>query len=299
MSREEWLAARRKGIGGSDAAAVMGLNPYKSPVELYLEKIAEDAPPDGGSEAAYWGTVLEEPVARRYAELHPGASVRRNRHILTHPEHGYMLANIDREVRQDGETYGLEIKTASANTSRHWEDGNAPVWYVLQCQHYMAVTGWRKFVIAALIGGQTYVEREIPRDDAIIGRLAEQEGEFWRGVETRTPPEWDGSKSAWQVLRELYPKSVPGEAVRLPDALASDLKMYKELAAALKAQRAEAAETERRAEAVRQRVADAMGTAETGLLPGFKVTYKTVSMPEKVVKAYTYRRMTIKETPDA
>ena len=83
----------------------------------------------------------------------------------------------------------------------------------------MNVTGWKKFVIAALIGGQTYVERIIPRDEDIIANLTAQETEFWQRVVDGRPPEWDGSKSAWDILRELYPKSEPGKEIELPPSL--------------------------------------------------------------------------------
>lgn len=296
MSREDWLITRKGGIGGSDAAAVMGLNPYKSPVELFFEKVSDEPPEEEQSEAAYWGTVLEEPIARRYAELHPEVRVRRNNHILIHPEHKFLLANLDREVHTDnGETYGLEIKTASLNNAKKWEDGDVPIWYALQCQHYMNVTGWKKFVIAALIGGQTYVEREIPRDDDIIANLTAAEADFWRGVVDGRPPQWDGSKSAWDILRELYPKSEPGKVIDLPSALCGDIAMYSVLADQLKAQKDAQKDLEKHMDLLKQKIAAALGDAETGLVEGYKVTYKTVSVPEKVVRAYSYRRMTIKE----
>lgn len=296
MSREDWLIARKGGIGGSDAAAVMGLNPYKSPVELFFEKVSDEPPEEEQSEAAYWGTVLEEPIARRYAELHPEVRVRRNNHILVHPEHKFLFANLDREVHtDDGETYGLEIKTASLNNAKKWEDGDVPIWYALQCQHYMNVTGWKKFVIAALIGGQTYVEREIPRDDDIIANLTAAEADFWRGVVDGRPPQWDGSKSAWDILRELYPKSAPGKEIELPPSLSVDIAMYQALNDQIKAAREAQKDTEKQLDAVKQKIAAAMGDAETGVLGEYKVSYKSVSVPEKVVRAYSYRRMTIKE----
>lgn len=296
MSREDWLIARKGGIGGSDAAAVMGLNPYKSPVELFYEKVSDEPPSDEQSEAAYWGTVLEEPIARRYAELHPEVRVRRNNHILVHPEHKFLFANLDREAHtDDGETYGLEIKTASLNNAKKWEDEDVPIWYALQCQHYMNVTGWKKFVIAALIGGQTYVEREIPRDDDIIANLTAAETDFWQNVLDGRLPQWDGSKSAWDILRELYPKSAPGKVVDLPDSLRGDLAAYSALSGALKAQKEEQKNIERQIDLLKQKIAAALGDAETGLIEGYKVTYKTVAVPEKVVRAYSYRRMTIKE----
>lgn len=295
MNKADWLLARRGGIGGSDAAAVMGLNPYKSPIELYFEKTAETEPDTSApSESAYWGTVLEAPIAARYAELHPEVRVRRNNHILVHPEYNFIFANLDREIRGDDEVYGLEIKTASYHNRGDWDEG-VPIPYAVQCQHYMAVTGYTKFVVAALIGGQTYVEREIARDDEIITNLIEKEKAFWHNVVTGTPPEWDGSKSAWQILKEMYPSHVAGKVVELPSALTEDIKTMIEIDKLRKEAEKTAADYKKKADVCKQKIAAAIGDAERGILPGFRVSYPTVSIPEKVTKAYTYRRMTVKE----
>lgn len=204
MTHDEWLEARRIGIGGSDVSAIMGLNAYKSPLSVYLEKIGESPLEDTTSEAAFWGTQLEDVIARHYAETN-GVKIRRNNHILIHPEYPWMIANIDREAFSDIRGhYGVEVKTAGLRNSYLWDDGNVPVPYVLQMQHYMAVTGWDVFVCPALIGGQQYIEREIPRDEAIIATLIEAEGEFWDKVQRRIPPAWDGSQEASRILQALY-----------------------------------------------------------------------------------------------
>ncbi len=298
MSRDKWLAARRQGLGGSDAAAVMGLNPHKSPMELYIEKTSQDTPDTSApSEAAYWGTVLEAPVAAHYAELHPEVRVRKNNHILIASDAPFMLANVDREIHTDsGETYGLEIKTAGVNSRRMWDDGDVPPQYVVQVQHYMAVTGWPKFVVAALIGGQDYVEREIARDEEIIAAIRSKEKEFWTGVENGIAPEWDGSESAWQVLKAMYPAS--SGAIELPSSLREDLEAYIALDAVRKEAERGAKDLKTRIEALRQKIAAAMGSAERGTMPGFVVSYPVVNIPEKVVKPYSYRRMTIKQTEE-
>ena len=155
MTREEWLEARRRGIGGSDVSAIMGLNPYRSALSIYMDKVGA-VPVDASemSEQAYWGTVLEEPIARRFAELHPELTVRRNNNILINSDYPFAIANIDREIRDGNETYGLEIKTVGIRSAKFWEDNDVPLAYVLQVSHYMMVTGWQKFIIAALVGGR-------------------------------------------------------------------------------------------------------------------------------------------------
>lgn len=299
LSREEWLVERRNGIGGSDAAAIMRLNPYKTPLDVYLDKVGEAPVDTGQSEAAYWGTVLEDPVARRFAELHEDVRVQRNNHILIHPEFGFARANIDREIHDaTGEVYGLEIKTAGVASSKYWANEEVPAQYVIQCQHYLAITGWSKWIIAALIGGQTYVERTIPRDDEIIANLMTNEAAFWEKVQKRTPPEWDGSDTAWQVLREMYPHSLSGTTIDLPDSLANTLDMYAQASQTLKDLKAQTAALEKERDGYRQKIANAMGTAEKGFVPGYQITYKTIDVREKLVKAYSYRKMTIKKVED-
>lgn len=120
LSREQWLAVRNGGIGSSDAAAALGLSPYKSPLELWLEKTNRKPPTDlSQSEAVYWGTVLEAIIANVYAER-TGNKVRRINAVLQHPEHHHMLANLDRAVGSDGV---LEIKTAGPRSAPFWKRG--------------------------------------------------------------------------------------------------------------------------------------------------------------------------------
>ena len=234
MTREEWLEQRRIGIGGSDVSAIMGLNAYKSPLSVYLDKIGESPLEDTASESAFWGTQLEDVIAQHYSEKN-GVKIRRNNHILIHPEYPWMIANIDREAFSDTRGhYGIEVKTAGLRNAYLWDDDNVPVPYVLQMQHYMAVTGWDLFVCPALIGGQRYIEREIPRDEAIIATLIEAEGEFWDKVQRRIPPAWDGSQEAGRILKALYPTAEPGKQIVLPSTVLDSILAHQELDARAK-----------------------------------------------------------------
>lgn len=176
MSHEEWLAARRKGIGGSDAAAIAGLNKWKSPVAVYLEKIGQAPEENVSSEAAYWGTVLEDVVAQEFSKR-TGLKVRRRNAILQHPEHSFMLANVDRLIV--GEKAGLECKTASEYLKEEWKDDEVPAQYLIQCQHYMAVTGYDAWWIAVLIGGNKFIYKKLSvtrRSFSISSRLNRTSG---------------------------------------------------------------------------------------------------------------------------
>ncbi|HHW14817.1 MAG TPA: YqaJ viral recombinase family protein, partial [Firmicutes bacterium] len=138
MAREAWLAERRRGIGGSDAAAIAGLSKWRSPMAVWLEKTGQVEPEEPG-EAALWGTKLEDVVARHFAEA-TGFKVQRCNAILQHPERPWMLANIDRYVLDPARGRGLlEVKTTNAWNHDASED-KAPDHYLIQVHHYLAVT---------------------------------------------------------------------------------------------------------------------------------------------------------------
>jgi len=208
LSRDDWLAVRRTGIGGSDAAAAVGLNPYMSQLELWCEKTgrAEGLPgpaPDDTTSPTYWGTLLEPIVASSYTKQ-TGNGVRRVNAVLRHPTIPFMLANLDREVVGVPDVQILECKTAGEFGSRLWREG-VPEYVELQVQHQLAVTGKQAADVAVLLCGQKLDVHRIERDDALIARLIELEAAFWRYVETDTPPPADGSESADRALRSLYP----------------------------------------------------------------------------------------------
>jgi putative phage-type endonuclease len=210
LKRDDWLAVRRTGIGGSDAAAAVGLNPYISQLELWLDKTGRNAglarpDPIDTSEPVYWGNLLEPIVAAAYTQQ-TGNRVRKVNAVLQHPTVPYMLANLDREIVGVPGVQILECKTAGEFGARLWRDG-VPEYVQLQVQHQLAVTGKRAADVAVLLCGQRLEVHRIERDDELIARLMLLEAAFWRYVETDTPPPADGSESADRALRCLYPGS--------------------------------------------------------------------------------------------
>ncbi|KGT01060.1 putative phage-type endonuclease domain protein [Burkholderia pseudomallei MSHR4012] len=208
LSRDDWLAVRRTGIGGSDAAAAVGLSPYMSPLELWLDKTgrADGLPrpdPDDTASPTYWGTLLEPIVAAVYTKQ-TGNRVRRINAVLRHPSVPFMLANIDREVVGARDVSILECKTAGEFGARLWRAG-VPEYVQIQVQHQLAVTGKTAAHVAVLLCGQALEVFRVQRDDGLIARLVELEARFWRFVESDTPPPADGSESADRALRHLYP----------------------------------------------------------------------------------------------
>ncbi|HAQ0937619.1 TPA: endonuclease, partial [Enterococcus faecium] len=200
MSHQEWLEDRKRGIGGSDVATVLGLNKYKSPYQLWLEKTGQIELKDLESEPAYWGNVLEEVVAKEFQER-TGKKVRRRNQVFEHPLHPFLRANIDREVV--GENAILECKTANQFLGKEWEGEEVPLSYLCQVQHYMNVLNKDYCYIAVLIGGQKFIWKRIERDQELIDTITEQLVEFWEtnvlgGIE----PVIDGSEATADFLKE-------------------------------------------------------------------------------------------------
>ena len=215
MPYEEWLEYRKKGIGGSDASVVCGINRYKSPVELWLEKTGQ-LPYSEAGEAAYWGTQLEALVKNEFTKR-TGITVNTVNQILQHEDYPFMLANLDGTCQHPN--YGtcvFEAKTASAYKAGEWED-KIPDEYMLQIQHYMAVTGYKGTYIAVLIGGNTFKWKYIERDEEIISMLIELEGDFWEHVQNELPPTLDGSEASAKFLAEHFPNSIPKSKIELPE----------------------------------------------------------------------------------
>lgn len=298
MSREDWLAARRVGIGGSDAAAVLGLSEYRSPMSVYLDKIGATLQPDAASEKAYWGNMLEDVVAQHYASVND-VKVKRNNHILIREDLPFMIANIDRDVFSPREgRYGFEAKTTDAMNRKYWVEGDdviVPINYTMQVQHYMAVTGYPFFDVACLIGGNYYVQRRVPRDEELIEYIIEKESEFWHNVETRTPPAWDGSQNGWDVLRLLYPRSEQGKIISLPQEMAPLLHEYQQLELARQNLSAQSKEIERQRDIYKQEICAALGDAEIGLLDGVEISYKTIRRKGYTTKDTEYRSFKIRD----
>lgn len=219
MARETWLDVRRQGIGSSDAAAAVGLNPYQSQLELWMHKVGKgDLLPtvDSNDETSpmYWGTLLEPIVAAHYTKR-TGNRVRRVNAILGHPQIPWMLANVDREVVGASDVQILECKTAGIYGAKLWKEG-VPEYIQLQVMHQLAVTGKQAADVAVLICGQELQVHRIERDETIIAELIALEEQFWEWVRTEREPLADASKSAATALRCLYPQD-SGEEIDLSE----------------------------------------------------------------------------------
>ena len=224
MPYDEWLGWRKKGIGGSDASVVCGINRYRSPIELWMDK-TNQIPYQEAGEAAYWGTQLEALVKAEFTKR-TGIEVNPANQLLQSEEYPFMLANLDGECIHP--THGkcvFEAKTASAYKAGEWDDA-IPDEYMLQVQHYMAVTGYMGTYIAVLIGGNTFRWKFIERDEALISMLIQLESAFWKQVQELVPPAMDGSEAAAKFLNERFPNSISKSKIELPGTAIELIRQY-------------------------------------------------------------------------
>lgn len=207
LERDEWLEWRRKGIGGSDVAAICGMSRYTSPVTVYLDKIGE-LPPKEDNPRMKAGRILE-PVIADWFQEETGYKVMKRNAMFQHRKYPFMLANIDRWVA--GENAGLEIKNTGEYSRNDWFEGNEeiiPTEYQLQANHYMAVTGAERWFVAVLIGGWDFQWRVIYRNETIIKSLIEIESNFWNNhVLAKVPPPFTAQDT--ENLSVMYPESQP------------------------------------------------------------------------------------------
>lgn len=268
MDKLEWLKERQRGIGGSDVGAILGVNKWKTPFEVYLEKTEEITEVKETPEAAYWGTELEELVAKEFSKR-TGKKVRRDSRHLVHPKYPFMVANIDRRVV--GENSILECKTANQFLAKEWDGDEVPASYILQCQHYMSVTGAEKCYIACLIGGQRFIYKEIPRDNELIEMIIAAEKEFWENhVEKRIPPALDGSSAAEKYLNEKYKQSDPSISVDLKSEYAEKIETLMRLNADIKA-------LEEQKKEIENNIKNELGQAEKGYINDYEISWKQVT----------------------
>lgn len=251
-NRLDWLAARRRGIGGSDIATLIGFNTMSSPFELWLDKTGQLPLVDEQSEDAEMGTLLEPVVRDRFARIHrltvtPAGMWRSVRWP-------WMLANPD-GFCSDGT--GYEGKTTTVFKAHEWADGQVSDRAELQAQWCMAVTGLPGWWVACLIGGQRNVYRHVGRDEDLIGQLVDLSGRWWSThVEGGTEPAADGSAACTEILKERYPTAVEDLEVEIDEAAATELAAAK--AAALEAEKAAKAAHE----AVKNRTRQLIGSGQ-------------------------------------
>lgn len=298
IEHEEWLKQRQRGIGGSDAAAICGLNPWKSPIAVYLEKIGQ-AEKQEDNERMRIGRDLEDYVAQRFSEA-TGLKVRRRNAILQYSEYPFMLANVDRLII--GKDEGLECKVTNSYAKKEWEE-EIPPHYEIQCHHYMMVTGYKAWWIAVLIGNEKFVYKRIERDEDIITSLMQIEYDFWHHhVLPRKMPAPDGSSAAAEIIKNMYPDSAPDSYIKLPNTFESKLQRLDEIKELI-------SKLDKEKKQIEQEIQVEMGENEIALIGDRKITWKSVNsnrfdsksfkkdypdLYEQYAKKSSYRRFSVK-----
>lgn len=276
ISRNDWLQMRKTGIGGSDAGAVCGLNPYSSAMNVFYDKTSEELS-DFDNEAIRQGRDLEEYVARRFMEQ-TGKRVYRSNKMYRSTAHPFMLADIDRLI--SGENAGLECKTVSPYMADKWIGNEIPPHYMIQCHHYMAVTGKEAWYIAAVILGQGFLYRKILRDESLIQNLTSIEEQFWKNhVLTGKMPDPDGSKACDEVLAQYFKTAASGSSIPLI-GFDEKLKRREELSCLIQ-------KLEREQKQIDQEVKAYMKDCETASSERYRVSWsqiETVRLDTKRIK---------------
>ena len=268
LTREEWLKYRTKGIGGSDVSIIAGINPFKSVYQLWLEKTGQVEPEEEGSEYTHFGTLLE-PIVRKEFMERTGIKVRQKHMLLQSEEHPFMFADLDGVINEDGQLCIFEAKTASAYKQEVWEE-EVPAPYILQIQHYMAVTGAKKTYIAALVGGNHFFYHVVERDEEMIAKIIVMEKYFWQNhVMGGVEPVPDGSEATTRYFNERFRNS-NGETIELPDEVLPVCEEYDNLTRQIK-------ELESAKNAAANQLKRYLGEAEAGTVGDRKITWKSVS----------------------
>ena len=215
MLTKEQIEERKNYIGGSDAAAILGLSRFSTPLKVWGEKTG-NLPTEDISEKlrVKLGNKLEQTVAELFMEETGKELVRRNETIY-HPSYKFLAANIDRKVI--GERAGFEAKTTGSYSYRDWEGEEIPQEYIFQCLHYLAVTGWDRWYIACLIGNQKFVWKEIVRDEKVINEIIKKEIHFWREFILKKQMPMQITRDDEDVLAKLFPNAAEGSVIELGD----------------------------------------------------------------------------------
>lgn len=274
---------RKKFIGGSDAAAVMGLSRYKTALQVWALKTGQiEAPNLDDVVSVQLGNKLEQAVCELFME-ETGKKVQRVNDTIFHPEHDFIGANIDRRVV--GERAGFEAKTTSQFKSKEWQGQEIPAEYYCQCVHYMAVTGWPVWYLGVLIGNTTFVWKVLVRTDAdvdlsqfppdkiyriepkIINQIVEREVDFWNNYVVPKVMPMQISANDSDVLFDLFPSSQPESTVELGDDASKICESLDSMEADLKV-------LEKEIEQQKNTLKAFLKDNEAGLTPKYKITWK-------------------------
>jgi len=299
MLTPEQIAERRNYIGSTDSAAILGLSRYGTPLSVWAEKTGAIVPEDiSGKLPVRLGHKLEQAVAELFTE-ETGKKLHRVNETVFHPKYNFLAANLDRRVV--GEKAVVEIKNVGAFRRDEWREGQSPAEYICQVMHQLAVTGWDRGYLVALIGNTDFEIRTIERDEQALKDLVNREVSFWNDfvVPKIMPSISRGDKD---TLSELFPLAEEEKEIELDDRAAAICDSLDGLRSDLKGLEGSIAGAENELKAM-------LGTADAGIVGDRKIFWSNIltrrldaedlkkEMPEiyeKFRKPSTYRKFLIK-----
>lgn len=294
LSKKEWLVHRKSGIGGSDIGAILGVNPYRSALAVWHDKV-KGSPDETENIPAELGIYLEPFMKSKFEKWllkNEGieAKVEKIDYILQHPENKIALANIDGHfIHPEKEGCIVEYKTTSERHYKEWEEGNLPDHNYLQTQWYLYVTNEKYCYLPFLIGNRKFDVLTIERNEEVIKKIIEVSTDFWENfVLTETPPAPDGSISAGKILDEIYNKEETGKITEFPP-FGDEVELldkYNELNESKK-------ETEKEMETIKQKIKAEMGDSEIAVAGRHKISWKEQVRAAHWVKESKFRMFKI------
>jgi len=293
-SRDHWLAMRRDDLTASDVAAALGLSPWKTQLALYAEKTGLIDPPPAGP-IARRGLWLESAVLAAINDEHPEwLNLCKQTHYFRDPEIK-LGATPDAHAWIDSQPVNVQLKVvAKPEHDRHWADG-VPLHYQLQALTEAMLTGTAYSMVAALVVSTYSAELftyRVDRHPSAEQRIHDTALGFWTNVANGVRPAATAPSDV-QILQQLFPESVPEPVLdlsgdnRLPELLATraDLKaQVKQAQAAL--------------EGIDTEIKDRMEHSEKAVLPGWRISWPTTHVAEKIIAAHSYRRLTVTKLKD-
>lgn len=273
-------------IGSSDAAAVLGLSRWNTPLGIWAEKTGQIVPPDISDKIQIrTGNKLEAVVSEMFEE-DTGKKLHRKNDTIYHPKYSFIASNIDRRVV--GERAGFEAKTASAFKAKEWEGEDIPLEYIIQCHHNLAVTGWDRWYLAVLIGNQDFQIKIIERDEKLLNDLVEKEVAFWNNFVVTKDMPMQIKANDGDVLYQLFPHGDESEAIELTDQANAIIESIDSL-------NADAKVIERQIDEQKNELKAMLKDSAVGKTGLYTVSWKNIQTKEYTVAAKEYRKLTIKK----
>ena len=299
MTHEEWLEVRRKGIGGSDIAGILGHNQYKSPLTIYLDKTNQEIPEDKENVAAEVGLELEPYLSKKFVKWmadKEGIDIElfEMPEVLQHDKIDYFLVNLDRWfVHPQRGNCVVELKTTTEFKRDLWVGDEVPDQYYCQVQWQLMVTGFKWGYLVVLIGNRIVDVKLIPRNETFIKTMAKTGKQFWAEfVMKNIPPAPTGTDSDDSALKALYPEEEPGTVMKFEKA---DEKMLLKIIVEIDGHSEKKRIAEAELKRLKQIVKWKMGEYETGFAGDKKISLKTINVPGRTQAAYSFRKLDIRK----